>query len=181
MIMGSRLCLRPVEERDWSILQQWGKHREGLWGPYQRFQLDHLPLLRRAFEQGGLLKRESGLLLAETLRDPEVIGYVRYTLIPLPDSDQPCPEIGFGVPAAHAQGQGYAKEAVMLLVGYLFDGYPVERITAFTDVENAPAQRVMEGVGFQREGVLRRAMFRDGLWRDIAVYGIVRTERAAGK
>ena len=27
----------------------------------------------------------------------------------------------------------------------------------FTDGENKPAQRVMESVGFQREGVLRRA------------------------
>jgi RimJ/RimL family protein N-acetyltransferase len=52
----------------------------------------------------------------------------------------------------------------------------VERLAAFTDVENVPAQQVLESVGFQREGVLRRAMFRDGAWRDIAIYGVLRGE-----
>ena len=55
----------------------------------------------------------------------------------------------------------------------------VERVAAFTDSENKPAQRVMERVGFQREGVLRHAMFRDGQWRDIAMYGILRQEVGA--
>ena len=82
----------------------------------------------------------------------------------------------WGYPRSVHMEKGYAKEAVKLLVDYLFSGYPVERIGDFTDEGNIPAQRVMEGVGFQREGTLRRAMFRDGQWRDIAVYGILRQE-----
>jgi aminoglycoside 6'-N-acetyltransferase len=177
MITGSRVLLRPIQEADWPTIEAWGQSREALWGPYQRFQLDHLPLLRQAFGQEGLLKRESGMLLVETLADHQVIGFVRYSLLRYPDADLPCPEIGFGIPAAGAQGKGYAKEAVGLLVDYLFSGHPAERIMAFTEVENIAAQRVMEGVGFQREGVLRRAMFRDGQWRDIALYGLLRRER----
>lgn len=176
MIKGSRVLLRPIQDKDWPILEEWGRNRQALWGPFQRFQLDHVPLLRQVYQQSGLLKRESGLLLVESLEDSQVIGYVRYTLMPFPDSDLPCPEIGFGIPTTSAQGKGYAKEAVTLLVNYLFSGYPTERIVAFTDVENIPAQRVMEGIGFQREGILRRAMFRDGLWRDISIYGILRRE-----
>ena len=101
---------------------------------------------------------------------------MRYTLIPYPDADLPCPEIGFGIPEASAQGKGYAKQAVGLLVGYLFAGYPVERIMAFTEQENLPAQRVLEKNGFQKEGKLRRSMFRDGQWRDILIYGILRQQ-----
>ena len=174
MITGKRLLLRPVSDEDWPVIEEWGSSRDGLWGAFQRFQIDHLPLLRKAYQQTGLLGRDSGLLLVETLQDHRVIGFVRYTLLGIPDGDQPSPEVGFGLPVVEARGQGYAREGVGLLVEYLFAGYPAERIAAFTDVDNVPAQRVLTGVGFEREGVLRRAMFRDGDWRDIAIYAILR-------
>ena len=174
MIKGTHVALRPIQDKDWTAIEEWGQSREAFWGPFQRFQMDHVPLLRQAYQQSGLLKRESGLLLIETLEDHQVIGFVRYTLIPYPDGDLPHPEIGFGIPVTAARGKGYATEAVRLLVDYLFSGYPTERIAAFTDAENIRAQRVMEGIGFQREGTLRRAMFRDGQWRDVAIYGLLR-------
>ena len=177
MIKGLHVLLRPIQDQDWPVIEEWSRNREALWGAFQRFQLDHLPLLRQAYQQTGLLKRESGLLLVETLAVRQVVGFVRYTLIPYPDADLPCPEIGFGIPLANAQRKGYAREAVGLLIDYIFSGYPTERIVAFTDIENIPAQRVMEGVGFQQEGVLRRAMFRDGQCHDVAVYGILRHEQ----
>ena len=174
MIEGSRVLLRPIREKDWSKFEEWGKRRQALWGPFQRFQMDHLPLLREAYQKTGLLKRESGFLLIETIEDQQLLGFVRYSMLNLPDADLPYPEVGFGIPEVNARGEGYAQEAVRLLVAYLFAGYPVQRVAAFTDDENKPAQRVLEGVGFQREGVLRRAMFRDGQWRDVAIYGILR-------
>jgi aminoglycoside 6'-N-acetyltransferase len=134
-----------------------------------------VPLLREAYQKTGLLSRDSGFLLIETRQDQRVIGFVRYTLLQVPDADLPHPEIGFGIPEVSARGQGYAREAVELLVEYLFSGYPTQRIAAFTDGENLPAQRLLEHVGFEREGVLRRAMFRDGAWRDVALYAILRS------
>lgn len=181
MIKGSKVILRPIQEQDWSLIEEWGQSREALWGPFQRFQLDHMPLLRAAFQQTGLFQRESGLLLFETLTEQRVIGFVRFTLIPYPDHDLPHPEIGFGIPDASARGKGYAQEAIRLIVDYLFSGYPIERISAFTDIENIPAQRVMERTGFCREGILRRAMFRDGEWHDVALYGILRQNRNSVK
>jgi len=176
MIKGSRLNLRPIQEKDWEVIERWGQDRLAMWGPFQRFQLDHIPLLRQAFQKTGLLSRESGWFLIETCEDQRVVGFVRYTLIPFPDSDAPQPEIGFGLPDFPAQGKGYATEAVRLLVDYLFSGYPSERISAFTDSENLPAQKLMEGLGFQREGTIRRSLFRDAEWRDVEIYGLLRQD-----
>ena len=176
MIRGTRVSLRAIQDQDWPIVESWGQHREALWGPFQRFQLDHVPMLRQAFQATGLLKRESGVLLIEINEDKRIVGFVRYTLLPFPDADLPYPEIGFGIPEVEARGKGLAQEAIKLLVDYLFSGYPTERIAAFTEAENVPAQRVLEGQGFQREGVLRRAMFRDGSWRDVVIYGLLRQE-----
>jgi RimJ/RimL family protein N-acetyltransferase len=181
LIKGTRILLRRVKERDWQIIAGWGEQREALWGGFQRFQLDHLPLLRAAYEKTGLLSRDSAFLLIETLEGSEVVGFVRYTLSSFPDADLPQPEIGFGIPETSARGQGYAGEAVNLLVDYLFSGYPVERIWALTEMENEPARRVLGDNGFQREGVLRRSTFRDGAWRDLAIYALLRSEHQKKK
>ncbi|MFU8796833.1 MAG: GNAT family N-acetyltransferase [Dehalococcoidia bacterium] len=177
MIRGSLVLLRPVRDQDWPFIESWSHDREALWGAFQRHQLDHVPLLRQAYQHSELLRREGGLLIVQTLDAGKAVGFVRYSFIAYPDADFPCPDIGFGIPDVEARGKGYAREAVGLLTDYLFSGYASERIVAFTDVDNSPAQRVMEGVGFQREGILRRAMFRDGRWHDIAIYGILRHER----
>lgn len=174
MIKGKNILLRPVQAEDLRTIESWGKDQNALWGPFQRFQLDHIPQLRQAYQQTALLTRESGFLLIQTIPDEEVIGFVRYTLIPFPDADAPCPEVGFGIPETRAQGKGYAREAVQLLVDYLFAGYPVERIMAFTDAENVPAQQVLEKNGFEQEGRLRRSMFRAGQWRDVLLYAVLR-------
>jgi ribosomal-protein-alanine N-acetyltransferase len=46
----------------------------------------------------------------------------------------------------------------------------------FTDAENIPAQTRTGENGFQKEGRLRRSMFRDGQWRDILIYGVLQQE-----
>jgi RimJ/RimL family protein N-acetyltransferase len=101
---------------------------------------------------------------------------VRYTLINFPDADFPHPEIGFSLPDASARGSGLASEAVSLLVDYLFAGYDVPRISAITDLDNLPAQKLLQATGFQREGTLRKASFRDGEWRDMLIYGLLRVD-----
>jgi len=133
-------------------------------------------MLRDVYKQTGLLKRDSGFLIIETTEDHKTVGFVRYTLLRFPDADIAYPEIGVGVPEKTDRGKGYAREATELLVDYLFSGYPTERIAAFTDTENAPAQRILEKLGFMKEGVLRRSMFRDGRWTDIAVYAVLRNK-----
>ncbi|MFN2199306.1 MAG: GNAT family N-acetyltransferase [Anaerolineales bacterium] len=180
MIKGKHIVLRPIQDEDWPTFEAWGRDENALWGPYQRFQLDHVPQLRQAYQKTGLLTREAGFLLIETIAGQETIGYVRYTLLPYPDADLPIPEIGFGVPQASTRGKGFAGEAVGLLVGYLFAGYPVERIMAFTEEANLPARHVLEKNGFQREGQLRRAIFRAGQWRDMLIYGLLRQEHLPG-
>lgn len=176
MIKGKNVLLRQIRDEDWMMFENWGKCRDALWGPYQRFQIDHLPLLREAYQKTGLLSRESGFLLIETIEEQHIVGFVRYSMLSVPDADHPYPEIGFGIPEVSARGKGYGKEGIELLVAYLFSGYPTERIAAFTDIENIPAQRLMENLGFQREGVLRKGLFRDGDWHNIAIYSILRGE-----
>jgi len=179
MIKGERVTLRRLRDDDWPRLEAWAEDPEALWGPFQRFQLETARALKDAYDKTGLFTRESGLLMVEPAGGGEPVGVVRYTLHPLIDPDMPTPEIGFVIADRSARGKGYAKEAASLLVGYVFSRFPTHRVSAFTDIENTPAQHLLESLGFQREGVLRRSMFRGGTWSDAVIYGILRSERGA--
>ena len=47
-----------------------------------------------------------------------------------------------------------------------------------TQPENTAEQRSLQKIGFRHEGVLRGAEFRDGTWRDVVVFGLLRGEQA---
>jgi len=50
------------------------------------------------------------------------------------------------------------------------------RIQADADSQNIASRRVLEKVGFEKEGVLRKLYFEQGEWRDSVLYSIMREE-----
>ena len=84
-------------------------------------------------------------------------------------------EIAYGL-FPNERGKGYGTEAVQLVVDYLFLSKDLARIQAIADVRNKASQRVLEKVGFQREGTIRKAVFNRGELRDYYLYGILREE-----
>ena len=84
-------------------------------------------------------------------------------------------EIGFLL-ARRWWGRGHAREAVGLLLDLLFRDEGARRVWADVDPENAPSNRLLESLGFRREGLLR------GEWethigvRDSVIWGLLRDE-----
>lgn len=90
-----------------------------------------------------------------------------------------CYEIGLALLPKY-RGRGLGTAAQRLLVAHLFDCTLAHRLEAQTDADNIAEQTALERVGFRREGVLRGARFRQGAWRDMLVYGLLRTDDRAG-
>ena len=84
-------------------------------------------------------------------------------------------EIGYALLPAE-MGKGYGTEAVRILVDYLFLSKDIMRIQATTDVRNIPSQKVLEKVGFKKEGIIRKSDFMRGEWADDIFYSILREE-----
>jgi RimJ/RimL family protein N-acetyltransferase len=78
--------------------------------------------------------------------------------------------------APSERGKGYGTEATQLMVDYLFLSKDLTRIQAGADVRNRASQRVLEKVGFQREGTMRKCLFNNGELRDHYLYSILREE-----
>jgi RimJ/RimL family protein N-acetyltransferase len=84
-------------------------------------------------------------------------------------------EIGY-VLIPSERGKGYCTEAVKIMVDYLFLSKDIVRIQAHTDVRNVASQKVLEKVGFKKEGTVRKFSFIRGEWRDGYLYSILREE-----
>lgn len=59
-------------------------------------------------------------------------------------------------------GNGYASEAVSLMVEYAFNERRLHKVAAHVLVDNEPSQAVLERTGFEREGQLRDSRYVEG-------------------
>jgi [ribosomal protein S5]-alanine N-acetyltransferase len=75
-----------------------------------------------------------------------------------------------------AWGHGYATESARALLQWAFDTLDLNRVQAETDTRNAASARVLEKLGFVREGTLREDCVVNGDVSDSWVYGLLRRE-----
>lgn len=75
-----------------------------------------------------------------------------------------------------AWGHGYATETAHAVLRWAFDALDLNRVQAETDTRNAACARVLEKLGFTREGTLREDCVVNGDVSDSWVYGLLRRE-----
>jgi RimJ/RimL family protein N-acetyltransferase len=78
--------------------------------------------------------------------------------------------------AEAAWGQGIATEAASALLRWGFDTLDLNRVQAETDTRNTASARVLDKLGFVREGMLREDCIVDGEVSDTWVYGLLRRD-----
>lgn len=81
-------------------------------------------------------------------------------------------ELGFTLARGH-QGQGLGREAVHALLGYALSTFGLHRVVAVTDALNAPAARLLERVGFRREGHFLENVWFKGAWGSEYLYALL--------
>jgi [ribosomal protein S5]-alanine N-acetyltransferase len=75
-----------------------------------------------------------------------------------------------------AWGHGYATEAARALLQWAFATLDLNRVQAEVDTRNVASARVLEKLGFVREGTLREDCVVNGEVSDSWVYGLLRRE-----
>ncbi|GAA1007759.1 GNAT family protein [Nocardiopsis tropica] len=75
-------------------------------------------------------------------------------------------------------GRGVATTAVALAVDHCFQRLGLHRVEATVRPENAGSRAVLANSGFREEGMLRRYLHVDGLWRDHLLVAITAEEVA---
>lgn len=80
--------------------------------------------------------------------------------------------VGYWMGESHA-GRGVMTEAVGLVARFAFNTQRLHRLEASCLPENRRSIRLLEKVGFTREGVARRYLCIAGTWRDHLLWGLL--------
>lgn len=86
-----------------------------------------------------------------------------------------CAGVGYWVRRS-AWSRGYATEAADAALSHAFGALLLHRVEALVALANKPSQRVVEKLGFTREGVAREAEFIDGRFLDHFQYSLLETD-----
>jgi len=172
LLEGKVVNLRVMEKDDIDFSVECF-NRIDFWGEY-----DPIPPQKSKTERMKEFDNPSQLaILTERTRfviekkDGTKIGFIAHWFV------QPhrMMEIGYSLIPSE-RGKGYGTEAIQTMVDYLFLSRDIVRIQAVTSVRNKASQRVLEKVGFKKEGIIRRSGFVRGEWVDAYLYSILREE-----
>ena len=81
-------------------------------------------------------------------------------------------DVGFMV-ARRYWGGGYTFEAMHAVIGHAAQGLRLKRLQARTHLGNVRSMRLLDRLGFKREGLLRGYVERDGERRDCVLFGLL--------
>ena len=73
-------------------------------------------------------------------------------------------------------GQGYAREALMLAVKYMFEERNIHRIQANIIESNKSSLRMHEKCGYKVDGILRDAVYKAGKYQNMYVLSLLRED-----
>lgn len=105
---------------------------------------------------------------SETLLGGLTLGLVRRGVA------QAC-TLGYWMGQRHA-GKGHMTEAVRGALGFAFSELALHRVEAACLPHNEPSRRLLERVGFKREGEARGYLRINGVWADHLLYGMLASE-----
>jgi RimJ/RimL family protein N-acetyltransferase len=90
-------------------------------------------------------------------------------------TDDATAELGISLAPAH-QGNGHAREALEVVLDFVFGGLHKHRAFASVDPRNVACVKLLEGLGMRREAHFRESL-RDGDgWADDLVYAMLERE-----
>jgi RimJ/RimL family protein N-acetyltransferase len=171
MLVGRNVILRPLRSSDIQTYFDLSADIR-MAGPYWPISIACEKGFRARFEKTGLWGNDFSVLLITDCEE-RPLGYVGF----FPGAPyQNVREIGYRLFDPKDQGDGIMTEAVSLTVAYLFASKRIERVQAAVIVGNESSRRVLQKVGFQKEGVLRSVVYVYGRTADMELFSILRHE-----
>jgi len=165
MLKGKNIELRALEPADVDLLYQWENSSE-LWhlsntvAPFSRFVLEqyimdsHQDIFTSKQLRLMIDKKENGNLMT--------IG-----TIDLFDFDPVNKRAGIGIMIVrHEQQQGYATEALQMLVNYCFNTLKLHQVYCNIIVDNLPSISIFKKAGFEVAGIKKDWIMVGKNWKD---------------
>jgi RimJ/RimL family protein N-acetyltransferase len=169
LLEGKNVNLRIVEKEDLPLYTEMASNPE-IWGEFSSpIQWSRTEMEKTLFEPSPFEWKSFTI----EKKDGTKIGCIFHFNVLRPMGK--LLEIGYALIPSE-RGKGYCTEATQLMVDYLFLSKETPCIQAFTLVKNVASQRVLEKVGFRKEGITRKRSYVRGEWEDLVIFSILREE-----
>lgn len=172
-ILTSRLRLRALRANDrqniWNLYSDPEVGRLNAWTPLNTLAEADAKLHAFADQFVQRQRVRWGITLKE---DDQVIGDIGMVHF---DHRLARAEVGLNLLVGQ-QGKGIMSEALRAILRYGFRTLGLRRMEGLVLPQNLPCHRLLEAVGFQREGVLRKATSLEGEIEDLWLFGILPME-----
>ena len=161
MLMGQKINLRRIEPPD-------------LWGLWAWHEEEELYLFRQvrpfiswdeAAARFAELFHWKGDFIVET-KEGAPLGVCSWKNMVV--KNRTC-ELEFQMGSKN-QSESHAADAVLTMIGLLFHELDMFRIGAFVPESSAFNRSVLEKTGFEKDGILRGHLFKDGAYEDVWTY-----------
>lgn len=188
-LAGEAVDLRTFEEEDVAFVRD-GVNDHRVWRSLGgQVTPTNLATERRFFEQDSRDDGTIKFVVTPRAEDPGAgsgegsgpADLVRVGMVELNEIewDRARAEVAFWIAPNH-QAAGYGWDALSTLVDYAFDQLGLHKLTAEAFATNEASMRLLESLGFEREGRLREEEYVDGEWVDVIRFGLLAEERGDG-
>jgi RimJ/RimL family protein N-acetyltransferase len=172
MLNGKLISLGPVIPADFPVLFRWGNdvdtarvnevYRPSDWNSHQEWW-------------SNIGKDPTKVVFAIRKHGSNnIIGYVQIMNI---SGIHQSAHISVRIGEAADRGHGYGREAASLGMDYCWNHLNLGRIGLTVFKTNERALKVYSSLGFEMEGLLRRAFFIDGQWVDVVLMSMLHPSR----
>ena len=175
--------LHPLRRRDaaeWSRLRTANESWLRPWEPtaVQPWATRHSPAAYRAMRRALSRRARAGVSVPLAIRvEGRLAGQV--TVDNIVRGALRSGWLGYWIDRGVA-GRGMGSLAVALACDHAFGAMGLHRLQADIRPENEPSRRLVERLGFTREGLLRRYLDIDGEWRDHLAYALLADDLPGG-
>ncbi len=171
-LVGKRIILRPFDESDAaSILEQLkngvvGRNMSNV--PYPYTINDAKKFIAHS-KKSGINKADYHFCIES---EGKLVGAVSLSKVDLKNRHA---VLGYWLGRPYWR-KGIMSEAVFLILKFAFEKLKLNRIEAKTMAPNIASARLLEKLGFKKEGILRKAVFKKGGFLDYFVFGLLKSE-----
>lgn len=173
MFKGFRVYLRALELDDYKNSIKWRRDDE-IWDMVVGPKYYVSEAYEKKWVEDAIFKVSNKLALAICMKETNKhIGYIYFTNI---DNKNLSASFGILIGEKEYWGKGLAKEATMLMLYHGFYVLGLERIEARQLCYNKGSIKVSEKCGFKTEGLLRKAVYKNGEYKDLNLMSIIKED-----
>ncbi len=175
-LIGEKIYLRAVMESDLNATyREWFNDEEICrYNSHHRFP-NYDENMREYYE--STIKSQRNLILA--ICDKETDTHVGNVALENIDPVDRSAEFAILIGDKTWWGKGIGKEVVHLMLKHGFEQLGLERIYCGTAEDNIGMQKIALSSGFKEEGRARKALFKNGSFKDVINYGLLKDEYQA--